>query len=162
MSLTLRGSATRDVTTRLFRNAVTFNAPMKYVHEWCTDYREDDSKLIGAKFVRHIIERSKNRVVWIAHSNPDGDDVEVLRYVTLKPPNAWHLDGVGEPENIKGEYRLSSLGKERTRLEMKFRVAYKSKRPVPKKVWEGDNARDWERYKAALEKDYTTGRSAKA
>jgi hypothetical protein len=36
----------------------TFNAPKDYVYSWCTDYREDDPKMLGSRSRRRFVERT--------------------------------------------------------------------------------------------------------
>jgi hypothetical protein len=148
--------------TRTYHVSKTFNAPIRYVYDWCTDFREDDNKLAGKTWRRHILEKTKSRAVYISHWQEEGKEDEGVRLVTLKPPKAWHLDGVTEGEHEVGEYRLSSVGKNKTRLNMTFKVTYKRGEPESKESWEGDTSETWDRFKAALENDYSSGRSSTA
>ncbi len=148
--------------TRTYRVSKTFNAPIHYVYDWCTDFRDDDSELADGKWRRHVIDQTKKRAVYVSHYQSDGREYEGVRVVTLKSPNAWHLDGMAEDENEVGDYRLTSVGKNRTKLEMVFKVTYKQGEPESKESWEGDTSQMWDRFKASLERDYTAGRSATA
>lgn len=42
----------------------TINAPLRYVFNWCTDFREDDPALTNSKGSRKILEKTKKRVVY--------------------------------------------------------------------------------------------------
>ena len=132
----------------------TFNAPLGFVYRWCTDCRRDDPKMVGSKWKRNILERSKRNVVWRVIRTGKAKGYEGVRAVWLEPPNAWHLDTCGDRHEV-GDYRLTSLGKTRTRLDMKFTVEYyDAKKVEPKKTWEADAKANWDSYGSFLEKDY--------
>lgn len=150
------------MVARTYRVSKTFNAPFHFVYDWCTDFREDDNELAGKTWKRHIIEKTKERAVYISHWQEEGKQFEGVRVVTLKPPSAWHLDGVDEDEDEVGDYRLTPLGKNKTKLEMIFEVTFKRGEPESKESWEADASETWDRFKSALEKDYASGRSATA
>jgi hypothetical protein len=131
-----------------------FNAPLDYVFQWCTDFREDDPKYIGSKTVRKILEKDEERVIWRVNYKDGKKSMEGVRLVTLQPPNAWHLDTCGDGREV-GDYKLIALGKNKTKLEMRFTVTYDSKKEVEDKdEWEKDSDDHWTTYKKALEKEY--------
>jgi hypothetical protein len=132
------------------------NAPLRYTYEWCTDFREDDSKLTGSTSKRRILEKTKKRTVYVVvYQGADGKEKMAVSYVTLKPPNAWSLEQFGEEDYETGEYRLKSLGKEKTRLDMVFKETWKdiAKVPTMQEQIDGTN-KAWEQFAAALERDY--------
>ena len=132
----------------------TFNAPLGFVYRWCTDFREDDPKMVGAKYRRKITERSNRLVAWRIVGRRGQKGYEGVRVVWLKPPNAWHLDTCGD-RSEQGDYRLTRLGKTKTRLDMRFTVAYADRSSVaPKKSWEQDLSKNWDSYGSYLERDY--------
>ncbi|MCL5068585.1 MAG: hypothetical protein M1368_09580 [Thaumarchaeota archaeon] len=49
-----------------------FDVPLAYVYGRCTDFTNDDPKIIGAPNSRHIVEKTKKRAVWIQHHTRDG------------------------------------------------------------------------------------------
>ena len=117
-----------DVT----RVSKTINAPLRYVYEWCTDFREDDPQITGSKSQRKILEKTKKRVVYAQiYTGLDGAQKVTVDIVTLSPPSSWHLDYFGEEDDETGEYRLRALGKDRTRLDMVFREKWKKIRKGP-------------------------------
>jgi hypothetical protein len=60
-----------------------------------------------------------------------------------------------------GDYKLTSLGKSKTRLDMKFVVTYDSPKEVEDKdEWEADGKKHWKIYRKALEADFKAGRPA--
>ncbi|MDA4135263.1 MAG: hypothetical protein OK441_06815 [Thaumarchaeota archaeon] len=140
-------------TTKFSR---VINAPLRYTYEWCTDFREDDSKLTGSTSKRRIVEKTKKLAVYVmVYEGADGKEKMAVSYVTLKPPNAWSLEQFGEEDYETGEYRLKSLGKGRTRLDMVFKETWKdiAKIPTIQEQIEGTN-KSWDKFIAALERDY--------
>ncbi|MDG6925101.1 MAG: hypothetical protein JRN09_00965 [Nitrososphaerota archaeon] len=141
-----------DVT----RVSKVINAPLRYTYQWCTDFREDDSKLTGSSSQRRIVEKTRKRVIYVTiYDGADDKQKVAVSYVTLKPPDAWSLEQFGEEDYEKGEYRLKSLGKDRTRLDMVFKETWKdiAKIPTIKEQTDG-TSRFWDQLIAALEKDY--------
>ena len=85
------------------------------------------------------------------------------RIVTFKPPNAWHLDYIGDENDETGDYKLQSLGRRKTRLQVTFNVDYKGGRGAPSKIGFLKNINEvWNKYIAALEKDYQSYRKKQA
>ena len=143
-----------------YRLSATFNAPLDYVFAWCTDFREDDNKMTGSKTRRHILERTKERFVWVVNYKDGGKEKEGIRAVWLHPPDSWHLDTCGDGREV-GDYKLTRLGKTKTRLDMKFVETYDGPEEVEdKKEWEADGKKHWAIYKKALEADFKAGRPA--
>jgi len=144
-----------------YRLSTTFNAPIDYVFDWCTDFREDDpKKYLGSKNTRKILEKSAERVVWVVRFKEGQGFAEGVRAVWLYPHKAWHLDTCGDGREI-GDYKLTALGKSKTRLDMKFIVTYESPEEVEdKKEWEEDGKKHWAIYKKALEGDFKARRPA--
>jgi hypothetical protein len=141
-----------------YKLSETFNAPLDYVFKWCTDFREDDNKLIGSKTERKILEKTPERVIWRVRYKEGKGYAEGVRAVWLHPPNLWTLDTCGDGREV-GEYKLKALGKNKTRLDMKFVVTYDSKDDVEDRdEWEADGVKHWKIYKKALEADLKAGR----
>jgi hypothetical protein len=144
-----------------YKVSETFNAPIEYVFAWCTDFREDDGKYTGSKSVRKILEKSADRVIWHVRYKDGKGFAEGVRIVWLNHPKSWRLDTCGDGRE-QAEYKLTSLGKSKTRLDMKFVVTYDSKKDVEDKdEWEADGVKHWKIYKKALEADFKAGRPAK-
>jgi hypothetical protein len=144
-----------------YKISETFNAPMDYVFAWCTDFREDDGKFIGSKNVRKILEKDDERVVWLVRIKDGKGFKEGVRAVWLNPPSSWHLDTCGDGREV-GDYKLTPLGKSKTRLDMKFVVTYDSKDEVEDKdEWEADGMKEWKIFKKVLEDDFKAGRPAR-
>lgn len=136
-----------------YKVSKTFNAPIDFVFEWCTDFREDDNKMTGSKTTRQFLERTKRRIVWIVNYKEKGEAKEGLRAVWLKPPDSWHLDTCGDGKEL-GDYKLTSNGK-KTRLDMVFQVTYDNRDEVEKKrKWQKETRELWDIFGRYLEKDY--------
>ena len=137
-----------------YKASKTFRAPLDYVFQWCTDFREDDGEMVGSKAKRTFVERTDKRIIWVAEYKEKGKNKEGVRVVWLHPPDAWHLDTCGDGREV-GEYKLAVKGKNKTRLDMKFRISYDSKDEAPdKKKWEKDVDEEWDTFASHLENDY--------
>ncbi|HYB03604.1 MAG TPA: hypothetical protein VED17_04020 [Nitrososphaerales archaeon] len=137
----------------------TINAPLRYVFNWCTDFREDDPALTNSKGIRKILEKTKKRVVY-AQLDPQEDGTQKIGvdYVTLKPPNSWHLEYFGEDDNEIGDYKLTSLGKKKTKLIMVFKESWKLEKIPTIEEQVESTSRSWDQFVAALERDYNLGK----
>ncbi len=146
----------------VFRVSKVINAPLRYVYEWCIDFREDDPKLTGSTSVRKILEKTKKKIVYAQlYKGEDGEQKIGVDIVTLKPPNSWHLDFYGEEDTETGEYKLKSLGRKKTKLDMVFKENWKIPNPPSKKYQIEHTNIVWDKYVSALEKDYESGRKAR-
>ncbi len=142
----------------VIRVSKTINAPLRYVYDWCTDYREDDPQITGSHSQRKILEKTKKRVIYAQiYVGADGNQKVAVDIVTLKSPTSWHLDYFGEEDDETGEYRLKSLGKGKTRLDMVFKEKWKSIAKVPSIAEQVKSTSEvWDKYVAALERDYSS------
>ena len=137
-----------------YKFSKTFNAPLGFVFDWCTDFREDDGKMVGSETRVEFVERNSERLIWIARYKSDGQAKEGIRVVWLKRPDEWRLETCGDG-NEKGRYKLTSLGKERTRLDMAFDVTYNNAKAVQsQEEFEIDTRGTWDSFAKYLEKDY--------
>ena len=132
----------------------TFKAPLDFVYDWCTDFQEDDLKMIGSKNIRHLHEKTKQRVIWTIEGKALEGKVNPVRVVWLRPPNAWHLESMGDGFEV-GDYTLKSVGKNKTRLDMVFTATAPKKSGLQSQKEYLDEAHEhWDNYGPALEKDY--------
>jgi uncharacterized protein YjhX (UPF0386 family) len=139
-----------------YRITKTINAPLKFVFNWCTDYREDDSELTGSKDQLKILQKTSRRVIYLKTFERDGKTLTTVKMVTLRSHKAWCLDQVGEDEDVIGVYRLTRVGSEKTRLDMKFTEKYKIDDAPTKEQDRKQIDQMWDKYVAALEKDYAS------
>lgn len=137
-----------------FHVSKAIRAPLGYVYDWCTDYRESDPKITGSKAKRRILLKTKHRVIYTSAYLSGGKPKSAVNVVTLYPPRAWHLDFVGDEDDEAGNYVLTSLGPRKTRLDMTFHEHYKMRRP-PSKAQDVKHTHEiWNKYAAALETDF--------
>jgi hypothetical protein len=133
-------------------------APVSFVYNWCTDFREDDNKLSGSKTRRIITQKTKRRIIFISAFKWAGRSRYGVQIVTLQPPNRWHLDYAGEEADEVGDYQLTKLGPRRTKLVMTFKERYKIRGAPARKEETKQTSEAWDRYVAALERDYARSR----
>jgi hypothetical protein len=140
--------------TKTYKVSATFNAPLGFVYSWCTDFRSDDLGMIGLKNARNLHEKTDRRVIWTVEGKKLESGTDPVRVVWLRPPSSWHLETCGDGSEV-GDYKLTSLGKNRTRLDMVFTETYWNKKNVPsKKELKAEAADHWEKYGKYLEQDY--------
>lgn len=139
---------------RTYRVSKTFRAPLRFVYSWCTDYQEDDMEMAGSTRKRHILEKTKEMVLWRIEGKGVKKGFDPIRIVWLHPPNSWHLVSCGDETEV-GDYRLTPLGKARTRLDMTFRATYYgTKEIVSAKAYRRSALDHWDGYGRQLERDY--------
>ena len=139
-----------------YRVKKTVNAPLKFVYNWCTDYREDDNQITGSVTRFKILQKTNRRVIYLRTRKQHGKTVIGVKMVTLRPPKAWYLDQVGEDEDVTAVYRLTRIGSERTKLDMTFTEKYKVSKAPTKEQDRKETDQMWDKYVAALEKDYAS------
>ena len=133
------------------------NAPLKFVYDWLTDYREDDNLITGSKKQFKILQKTKRRVIYLSTYEREGKTMSAVKMVTLRPPKAWHLDQVGEEEDVIGSYKLTRVGPRKTKLDMTFTEKYKISDAPTKEEDRNHTDQMWDKFVAALEKDYGSG-----
>ena len=131
-------------------------APLNFVYNWCTDFREDDNEITGSKTKRIILQKTKRRVIYVSTYKLRGKTISSVDIVALRPPNAWHLDFVGQEGDEIGEYKLTRIGPRKTRLNMTFKIKYKIANPPTKEEDTKSTSKFWDKYVAAVEKDYAS------
>jgi hypothetical protein len=143
--------------SQTYRISKVIEAPLSFVYNWCTDYREDDGKLTGSRRKTKILEKTKSRTIYTSSRKENGKLIGRVSVVSLMPPNAWHLDTAGDPlEQYTGDYKLTKLGSKKTRLDMVFDTKYGPGARVPTKDWwKDDSNKDWDKLILALMKDYS-------
>jgi len=130
-----------EQTLQRYRISKDIEAPLPFVYDWCTDYREDDGKLTGSRRKKKILEKTKSRVIYTSSCLENGKLVGRVSIISLVPPNAWYLETAGDPlEQYTGDYKLTKLGSNKTRLDMAFDTRYGPDAKVPTKEWWEDDA----------------------
>ena len=87
-----------------------------------------------------------------------GKTISGVNIVTLRPPNAWHLDFAGQEDDEIGEYKLTRIGARKTRLTMTFKIKYKIANAPTKEEDTKSTSQFWDKYVAAVEKDYASSK----
>ncbi len=141
---------------------VDLRAPLPFVFAWCTDYREDDAERAGERYRRKVIGRTGRRVVFEDLEEDDAGFNWSRVECDLRPPAHWHAERRGNRREVSVDYRLVPLGPERTRLEIRLRRRdlLPGVRRLPKRRREALLAREWARFRSALEHDYRAGSRA--
>lgn len=111
------------------RIRVAFRVPLDFAFAWCTDYTPQDGALEGESYERKIVERTRRRVVFEDLEETESGWVWSRDVVTLRSPDRWHMEGVGNRRDVAAEYVLSRLPDDRTQLELRWRSG-KRRRPA--------------------------------
>lgn len=94
--------------TDVVRFSRIIDAPLGFVYDWCTDYREDDNRITRSKSRRRILEKTRQRVIYTTREK-GAKSAGAASIVTLHPPDTWHVDSIGDNRDIVGDYRLTKL-----------------------------------------------------
>jgi hypothetical protein len=150
--------------TATVRVSLVIQAPSRYVYEWCTDYRSDDGRLSKARprpsF--RVIRVSPRRLVRIRVSRGSGRDLALtVERIRLTPPSSWHMDQIDETDQQSVDYRVTSVGRARTRFQLLSTERWVTPDfPTPEEL-RAQIGRTWARFAAAIEADYRAGRPAR-
>ena len=137
-------------------------APIKYVYEWCTDFRDDDGKFSRSKNSYKVIPIGANRVVRIiARVAPVENPNVAVELVRLIPPDAWHKEQIGVTDLDAVDYKLARLGSGRTRLTISLTERWMTREHPTRSQWVSNANNFWDNLVAALEEDYRKGIPAK-
>src|SRR5436309_640182 len=104
----------------LYRIRVSFGVPLAFAFAWCTDYTPEDASLEGDSYQRKIVERTPRQVIFEDLEESDDGWNWSRDVVTLRPPNRWHMDGVGNRRDVTADYVLSPLPDGRTRFDLRW------------------------------------------
>ncbi len=142
-----------------YRIRVSFGVPLDFAFTWCTDYTPEDASLEGESYQRKIIERTSHRLIFEDLEESDDGWNWSRDVVTLRPPNRWHMDGIGNRRDVTADYVLSPLPDGRTRFDLRW--SRRPKVPEGKKLTKADREastmRAWKRFAAAMESDALGG-----
>ncbi|MGD0257632.1 MAG: hypothetical protein ABSB90_07115 [Thermoplasmata archaeon] len=150
--------------TTTVRLSLVIHAPSRYVYDWCTDYRSDDgrfsSRRPGPSF--RVIKISPRRVLRIRVARGTGREPAIaVDLVRLNPPRSWHLDQIDEADRQSLDYRVSSVGRARTRLHLLVTERWVTPKFPTREALRAQVARTWARFATAIEADYRAGRPAR-
>jgi hypothetical protein len=146
-----------------YRIRLDLDVPLEFAFAWCTDYTPEDGKLEGESYRRKVVERTPRRVVFEDLEETKDGWIWSRDVVRLRPPNRWHMDGVGNAREVTADYMLTRLPDGRTQLDLRWR-----RRPLipaaaklTKAQREASTLRAWKRFRAAMERDYRRRRGQK-
>jgi hypothetical protein len=156
--------------TTTVRVSLVVHAPSRYVYDWCTDYRSDDGQL----YVRpprpsfQVIRISPRRVVRIRDFRGSGRHRKMFDHhllavdvIRLNPPHSWHTDQIDESDRQSMDYRVSALGRAKTRLHLTDTEHWITPDFPTREAFRAQVVRFWTELVSALEADYRAGRPAK-
>ena len=146
-----------------YHASVSFRAPLDFVFAWCTDYTPEDAGLENEKYERKVIERTPRRVIFEDLEATDSGWVWSRDVVSLRPPNRWSTDGVGNRRDYHADYVLSRLPDGRTRLDLRWKRSPKvaDETKLTKAEREASSTQAWKLFAAALERDYKRTRPSR-
>jgi hypothetical protein len=81
--------------------------------------------------------------------------------VRLNPPHSWHLDQIDETDRQALDYRVSSVGRGRTRLQLLVTERWVTPKFPTREALRAQVAATWARFAEAIEADYLAGRPAR-
>ena len=152
----------RIFATQTGRLSKIVDAPIRYVYDWCTDFRSDDAKLEGSKSSHRVIRVSPQRLVRVKVASKGAKNpamnVEVVR---LSPPNAWHKDTIGEEDLDSMDYKLTALSPNKTRVTLVMVERWMVPKYPKKADWLRSANKYWDELVLAIEERYRSGRPAK-
>src|SRR5436189_4436764 len=146
-----------------YRIRVSFLYPYIYLIACYTDHTPGDAAREKETNQRKIIERTPRAVVFEdLEESKDGWDWS-RAVVSLRPPNRWHMNGIGNNRDVVADYVLSSLPDGRTRLDLRWkRRPHGPDAKLTKAEREASSTRAWKRFASALEADYKRSRRGEA
>jgi hypothetical protein len=153
-------SSRRVFATHHAQVSKTIKAPIKYVYEWCTDFRSNDGKF--SKTRHKVIHVGSDRVVRIIERvTPIESPKVAVELVRLIPPYAWHKDQIGVTDLDSMDYKLAGLGSGLTRLTLSITERWMTRKHPTRSQWVRNANKYWDSLVAALEEDYRKGMPAK-
>jgi hypothetical protein len=154
----------RHFGTTQVRVVCRIRAPLRYVFEWCTDYRTDDGRLSSR--VRpprfRVLRLSPSRVLRV-RILPQGraEPKIAVDLVRLRPPNAWHMDQLDEADQQSVDYRLVAIDRTTTELRLLVTERWLTPDHPDARQLRAQVGATWAHFGAAIEERYRRGRPAK-
>lgn len=153
----------RIYATHRGRISKTIDAPLRYVYDWCTDFRSDDASLEGPGRKHRVVRVSPQRLVRVkvGRKRARSDRRISVEVVRLSPPNAWHKDTIGEEDLDSMDYKLTALGPRKTRLVLEIVERWMVPNFPKKADWLRFSNEYWDELVSAIEERNRRGRPAK-
>lgn len=148
--------------THTFRFSKTVEAPLKYVYDWCTDFRDDDGQFSSSKPQFKVLRFGRDRVVRIRLSTVREKNAPMaVELVRLYPPDSWHVDQIDESDLDSVDYKVSRIGPRRSRVTLEITERWMTPRHPSLAAWSRSTNRYWDTLVTSLEASYHEGRPAK-
>lgn len=142
----------------------TIDAPVRYVYDWCTDYRSDDWKVTkpGTHPRFRVLRPSPHRVIRIRVTPQKSEDPAIaVDLIRLEPPDKWHTDQIDEDDRETVDYKLTPIGPRRTRLDLLVTERWTVPKHLSREEVRQRVSGAWERYAGLIRARYRSGRPAK-
>ncbi|TLZ59403.1 MAG: hypothetical protein E6K13_09830 [Methanobacteriota archaeon] len=143
-----------------YRIRVSFRVPLAFALKWCTDFSSDDGNLEGESYRRKVVQKTSRRVVFEDLEETKDGWMWSRDVVTLRPPDRWHMDGVGNHRDVTADYVLTTLADGQTQLDLQWRR--RPRNPAAAKLTklqrETSALQSWRRFRTAMERDYKRSR----
>ena len=154
-------SGRRVFATHSGKFTKTVDAPLRYVYDWCTDFRSDDGKFSRSKTRVRVVRLSPEQLVRVRIANTGAKTpVVAVELVRLSPPNAWHKDTIDRIDLDSVDYKLTALGPKKTRVSVVIVERWMVPKFPRKAVWLQSSSRYWDELVLAIEARYRSGRPA--
>lgn len=146
----------KDSAMTVYEFRSQFQAPVRFVFDWCTDYTPEDPVLEKDNYTRRILSRTSRKVVYEDLSDSPDGWMWSRQQVSLHPPNRWHAEAMGNHRTWSIDYEL--VERARGVTEMLFRgerrATFPGEKNPPKARLEGELRQSWKNFAKALERDY--------
>ena len=151
----------RIFATHIGRFSKIVDAPLRYVYDWCTDFRPDDRKFEKSKPRHRVVTVGPRRLVRVKVAGSGVENPKMaVELVRLSPPNAWHKDTIGETDLDAIDYRLTPLGPKKTRVSLVIVERWLVPKFPKKSDWLRHSSEYWDELVLAIEKRYRSGQPA--
>jgi hypothetical protein len=151
--------------TTTVRVSKVVHAPLRYVYDWCTDYRADDWRIQRAdpaKLSFRVFRISPHRVIRIRLAAKGSRDPDIaVDVVRLDPPADWHTDQIDERDRMALDYHLVRLGPRKTRLDLLVTERWVTRDFPTRRELRQRVSATWDRILTALEERYRSGAPAR-
>jgi len=143
------------LTTLRFHKLV--RAPLRFVYQWCTDYRDDDDRITDSiyHYKATIILREASRIVrTIVVPGSDRNQSTDVEIISLRPPNRWSLRKFSVTDDETATYRLTRKGVALTRIDIRIHRTWKLRNPPNRTRYRALFNQVWDRYVTVMEQEF--------
>jgi hypothetical protein len=151
--------------TTTVRISKVVHAPLRYVYEWCTDYRPDDWRIRRKGTIKpkyRVLRVSPHRVIRVRLASRGSVDPDIaVDVVRLDPPADWHTDQIDETDRMAIDYHLVKLGPRSTRLELLVTERWVTREFPARPELRRRVSATWDHLSDAIEERYRSGAPAR-